>query len=298
MDFDFYRNFITIAETGNLTTADRKLSLAQPALSAQVRTMEQYYNIKLLKTGRGMRQAELTEAGEAFLRKAKKICMLEENLFTEMNNYQEGSAGSLTFSISPGVTDFFMQRYLLPFSLRYPDIIYEVHEVDVQTQMKHITEGLADFAFANAPLAKKALFKTCGSEKEYFYVVYTKDNRLSFTPPQEVKLTELAGVPLCCNFGCYRLLANACAGAGFTPLMLFTSTTAKAALNFASTGSAVAVVSGSCLHSLPQGMQYSRLAEAALFFEQMLFWEKGAALSACADKFLEFYLQSNSGQQK
>lgn len=294
MDFDFYRNFITIAETGNLTTAAKKLSLAQPALSAQVKTMEQYYNIKLLKTGRGMRQAELTEAGEAFLRKAKKICMLEENLFTEMNNYQEGSAGSLTFSISPGVTDFFMHRYLLPFSLQYPDVIYEVHEVDVQTQMKHISEGLADFAFANAPLAKKSLFKTCSSEKEYFYVVYTEDNKIAFAPPKELKLTELIGVPLCCNFGCYRLLANACAGAGFAPVMLFTSTTARAALTFAATGSAAAVVSGSCLHSLPQGMLYRRIDEEALFFEQMLFWEKGITLSACADKFLDFYLQSNS----
>ncbi len=293
MDFDFYRNFITIAETGNLTTAAKKLSLAQPALSAQVKTMEQYYNIKLLKTGRGMRQAELTEAGEAFLRKAKKICMLEENLFTEMNNYQEGSAGSLAFSISPGVTDFFMHRYLLPFSLQYPEVVYEVHEVDVQTQMRHIAEGLGDFAFANAPLPKKALFKTCSSEKEYFYVVYAEDNKIEFAPPQELKLPELEGVPLCCNFGCYRLLANACAGAGFTTVMKFTSTTARAALTFAAQGSAAAVVSGSCLQSLPPKLQYSRLDEAALFFEQTLFWEKGAALSACAEKFLEFYLQIN-----
>lgn len=31
MDFEFYRNFITVAETGNLTTASKKLALAQPA---------------------------------------------------------------------------------------------------------------------------------------------------------------------------------------------------------------------------------------------------------------------------
>lgn len=293
MDFDFYRNFITIAETGNLTAAAKKLSLAQPALSAQVKTMEQYYNIRLLKTARGMRQVELTEAGEAFLRKARKICMLEENLFTEMNNYQEGSAGSLTFSISPGATDFFMHRYLLPFSLRYPDIVYEMHEVDVQTQMKHIEEGIGDFAFANAPLPKKARFKICSSEKEYFYVVYASDNKISFQPQQDLKLPELEGVPLCCNFGSYRLLVNACAGTGFTPAMKFIGTTARAALTFATAGSAAAVVSGSCLQSLPEKMCYRRLAEENLFFEQTLFWEKGAVLSACAEKFLDFYLQNN-----
>ena len=40
MDFEFYRNFITVAETGNLTTASKKLALAQPALSAQIKTLE------------------------------------------------------------------------------------------------------------------------------------------------------------------------------------------------------------------------------------------------------------------
>ena len=31
MDFEFYRNFITVAETGNLTTASKKLALARPS---------------------------------------------------------------------------------------------------------------------------------------------------------------------------------------------------------------------------------------------------------------------------
>lgn len=66
MDFEFYRNFITVAETGNLTTASKKLALAQPALSAQIKTLEHYYGAKLIQTARGKRQLTLTEAGEAF----------------------------------------------------------------------------------------------------------------------------------------------------------------------------------------------------------------------------------------
>ena len=56
MDFEFYRNFITVAETGNLTTASKKLALAQPALSAQIKTLEHYYGAKLIQTARGKRQ--------------------------------------------------------------------------------------------------------------------------------------------------------------------------------------------------------------------------------------------------
>ena len=64
MDFEFYRNFITVAETGNLTTASKKLALAQPALSAQIKTLEHYYGAKLIQTARGKRQLTLTEAGK------------------------------------------------------------------------------------------------------------------------------------------------------------------------------------------------------------------------------------------
>ena len=34
MDFDFYRNFIVVAETGNISAAAKRLNLVQPALSA------------------------------------------------------------------------------------------------------------------------------------------------------------------------------------------------------------------------------------------------------------------------
>lgn len=80
MDFEFYRNFITVAETGNLTTASKKLALAQPALSAQIKTLEHYYGAKLIQTARGKRQLTLTEAGEAFLGKARQICRTEETI--------------------------------------------------------------------------------------------------------------------------------------------------------------------------------------------------------------------------
>ena len=37
MDFAFYRNFITVAETGNLSAAAKRLGIVQPALSAQMK---------------------------------------------------------------------------------------------------------------------------------------------------------------------------------------------------------------------------------------------------------------------
>lgn len=125
MDFEFYRNFITVAETGNLTTAAKKLSLAQPALSAQIKTLEQYYGTPLVKTARGKRQLLLTEAGTAFLDKARQICRTEEGLLLDMQSFNKKASGTLHFSVSPAKSAFFsrrlsaalcgaLSRYLLP----------------------------------------------------------------------------------------------------------------------------------------------------------------------------------------
>ena len=114
MDFEFYRNFITVAETGNLTTASKKLALAQPALSAQIKTLEHYYGAKLIQTARGKRQLTLTEAGEAFLGKARQICRTEETILLDMQSFNKKASGTLRFSVSPAKSTFFINTYLRP----------------------------------------------------------------------------------------------------------------------------------------------------------------------------------------
>ena len=173
MDFEFYRNFITVAETGNLTTASKKLALAQPALSAQIKTLEHYYGAKLIQTARGKRQLTLTEAGEAFLGKARQICHTEETILLDMQSFNKKASGTLRFSVSPAKSTFFINTYLRPFAAAYPEICFQFREEAVSAQTRHIAENSSDFAFANAPLPSPQLFAAHKTQKEYFYAVYS-----------------------------------------------------------------------------------------------------------------------------
>ena len=137
MDFEFYRNFITVAETGNLTTASKKLALAQPALSAQIKTLEHYYGAKLIQTARGKRQLTLTEAGEAFLGKARQICRTEETILLDMQSFNKKASGTLRFSVSPAKSTFFINTYLRPFAAAYPEICFQFREEAVSAQTRN-----------------------------------------------------------------------------------------------------------------------------------------------------------------
>lgn len=289
MDFEFYRNFITVAETGNLTTAAKKLSLAQPALSAQIKTLEQYYGTPLVKTARGKRQLLLTEAGTAFLDKARQICRTEEGLLLDMQSFNKKASGTLHFSVSPAKSAFFLAAYLCPFAALYPDICYQFREEAVSAQISHINESRSDFAFANAPLPAPQLFNAHKSQKEYFYAVYSPDG-CDWQPQLPLTPAQLQDLPICCNFGCYSLLRKACRHYSFNPKIRFIATTNTAALAFAAGGNGVAIVSASSEEELPPGLLAQKLDDKELYFEQTLFWSKKTQLAPTAQLFLEFYL--------
>lgn len=289
MDFDFYRNFIVIAEQGNITTAAKKLSLAQPALRAQIKTLEEYYGTELIITGRGVRQLTLTETGKLFLEKARQICALEESWATEINSYSQGNVGTLRFTISIAKTIFFLQNYLRPFAERYPGIRYEIKESTVSEQMTDINEGYSDFAFANAPLPHKQDYGLLPSGQEEFYAVYQKNNKIHFTAEKTTTLASLRDIPIFCNFSCLQLLTSRCLRQGFKPNIVFTSTTKTAAQEFARSGNGVGIVSFNKKESPDADLCYSKIIDEGLFFNVTLFWSLQRKMPPHARAFLDFY---------
>ena len=74
MDFDQLTTFIEIAKLGSFSRAGQKLFRSQPAVSAQVRQLEQEYGEKLFDRGR--KSVRLTAAGEALYEYAERLSNL------------------------------------------------------------------------------------------------------------------------------------------------------------------------------------------------------------------------------
>jgi len=292
MDFGFYRNFITIAEAGSLTAAARKLAVAQPALTAQAKTLEQYYGAKLIRTSRRKRALELTEAGEVFFAKAKQICNAKDNLALDMLNFSKKAESTLRFGVSPAKCDFFISRYLLPFIALCPNVSYQFHSEIVELQTVHISSGSLDFAFANAPLPVPQLYSLCRRRLEYFYAVYARKSSPVRNAADPLPLAELSELPVCCTYGNYPLLRKVCAKYGFTPKIRFITNTFAAALDFARRDGSVAI-----LNLMPEeeveGCVKLRLDNGDLRFEQTLYWLATEKLSPVARPFLEFCRERN-----
>lgn len=288
MNFEVYKNFITVAETGNITVAAAQLNIVQPALSKQLSTLEKHYGVKLIEKHRGRRQIVLTEAGVDFLRRAREICKAEEGIILDMQSYKATIGGTLRISVSHAAMASFMDKYLLPFAKLHPDINYQLHEEAVAEQIPSLKNDLIDIAYANAPLQESASFNCLSLKHEPFYAVFHKDNAYAFSKQSKVLLNDLRGYPICCNYGCYGLLSSLCSSLGFMPEIRLIATSGTAAAKFAENGNVVAVVSLASCEEISPAMQRVLIDEPQLAYHQTLFWTKTKPISPLLKSFITF----------
>src|SRR6478672_2078952 len=101
MDTKQLAAFCAVVERKSFSQAAERLGVTQPAVSLQVRSLEQRLGQQLLD--RSGRRVEPTEAGRRLYRGAQRLLALEEQLVEEVSGAQSGElAGSLSIGASSG----------------------------------------------------------------------------------------------------------------------------------------------------------------------------------------------------
>ncbi len=293
MKIEYYRNFVTIVESGSLTAAAEKLSIAQPSLSVQLKKLEQIYNIKLIVLSPGISKLELTDAGKIFYEKAKYICTLDDSTQMELINFAKGLAGTIRISISPAKVASFITNFIEPFQKKYPLINYEIREAPVDEQINHILNGISDFAIANAPLPEPHRFDIVFSEKDHLTIVMNKKNPWISNKSTNISLISLKDIPISINFGCHKLFENACLTSGITPNFISICTTKTTALQFAALNLGIAVVPVERNEVFDKDLLAIPLKNNKLYVEKMLYKAKGKKFSPIVNNFIDFYLKKS-----
>lgn len=289
MDISQYRNFIAVVECGTITAAAAQFNIAQPALSNQLKNLENEFGAELLQKSRGMREVRLTGAGQLFYRQAKNICRLHENLHREIEDYENGISGTLKISLSPSRSATLIQNFIKQFHCDYPQVKYVFYEGSIEEQEQHILNGFSEIAVANAPLVRPHLFDVLFRRRQQLYAVFNEENDWFGKNTGSVTLNDLARVPLCLS-GSRGLLTAVMEEERLTPQVLSESTTRTTALYWAKAGLGVAVVPFEQYDAVPYpGLVFVPLKHPKLFAYKTIFKLKGQPLSAVARHFLDYY---------
>ena len=120
MDIKTLRNFVEIVDSGSLTSASKKLFIAQPALSNQLKSLEKEFDTVMIE--RNSRHQKLTDAGKLFYERAKSIILLENAMIKEISDTKEGDIGSLKIAtIQLGEINL-LQEIIPLFTKMYPTL--------------------------------------------------------------------------------------------------------------------------------------------------------------------------------
>jgi DNA-binding transcriptional LysR family regulator len=155
MELRHLRYFVAVAEELNFTHAAARLRVAQPALSRQMKDLEEELETPLFERGRA--GVQLTRAGKTFYQRARNILTQA----AEAANEARTAAGLITGSLVLGFPSGLHLNYLAPvidaFRKAHPKVEFDYYHGVQGQQVKALREGRLDIAFLTVPVPTDGL---------------------------------------------------------------------------------------------------------------------------------------------
>ncbi len=176
LEIDVLRAFVTIADTGGITSAARRLNRTQSAISMRMRRLEDTLGRKVLcRNGNGIK---LTQDGEALLRHARRMLELNEAAVSELA--QPEMQGVVRLAFPDGYGASFLPGLLSEFARMHPRVQLEIDCAMTSDIEAALDEGRLDFGLLveseehprNEPLWSEPIV-WAGSEKVADYADIT-----------------------------------------------------------------------------------------------------------------------------
>lgn len=129
-------------ENGTFAKAAEKLYITQPTLTHRINELEKELGIKLISRNRGIRKAELTDAGKAFFPKALKWKSLWQETLRDVHDVKKED---IFVSLGPGFMDHFGKKLCLQFAKRGFDINISYTINSAEEIYRRIENGTLDW---------------------------------------------------------------------------------------------------------------------------------------------------------
>lgn len=248
MNLSYYSNYVTIVEEGSLTAAARKLRIAQPALSNQIKALEAAYGARLFH--RGARRLELTDAGQILYEKAKWMLEVETEARNEIASGFGGTKGTLKIGITSSFENERLLDSLTAFSDRFPEAEIKVYEAELPELLKKLQNGIVEAIFVRPIRSDVENLEVLFTHPDTLVAAYKPGTFFSDEPGDETTFKRLSALPLSLLERSLPTFANAFREKGLTLSPKYVSTRMQIALHWARAGKAVALVPKSATEEL------------------------------------------------
>jgi len=144
MRLDYLRTFLTVAKTSSFSVAAKKLGLTQGAVSHHIATLEEYFDVELLK--RAPNGVEVTDAGAILAETAERILAEVEQVKVEVSATKSVLGGTIRIAASTIPSEHLIPSLVAEFRKNHQDVKFKIRAEDSINSLLELQAGNVDFA--------------------------------------------------------------------------------------------------------------------------------------------------------
>lgn len=143
------RVFHTVAKHLSFTKAADVLFMTQPAVTFQVKQLEEHFNARLFERGPG--KISLTPAGRLVLSYAERILALSDEMETRMGELTGAVSGPLLIGASTTIAEFMLPQILGEFKALHPQVQAQLTVANSETIENRVADSSLDLGLIESP---------------------------------------------------------------------------------------------------------------------------------------------------
>jgi DNA-binding transcriptional LysR family regulator len=269
-------SFVVLADELHFGRASKRLFVSQPALSKQIRRLEEKVGGALFTRTR--RKVEITEAGRVLLAGADKVLREDEAALSLAKEAVLGRAGTLRIGFGIASVSEILPRTILRFRKTYSQVELKMRDMSTPAQIAALVEGSIDIGIVRLPIAHTELDSLPLFHEQ---LVVATSGSLSYNSRQglaALRNQPFVFFPRATSATLHDHVLGLCRGAGFSPTIVQEASELFTMLNLVRAGLGVSLVPSAARRMGVPGVRFHDLGlpEAK--------WRIGIAWNRLSDK--------------
>jgi len=276
LQIDELRSLVILAHELHFGRASKRLFVSQPALSKQIRRLEEKVGGALF--ARTRRKVEITETGRVLLAGAENVLRNAEAALSLARDAAHGRAGTLRIGFGIASVSEILPRTILRFRKTYSQVELKMRDMSTPAQIVALVEGSIDIGLVRLPIAHTELESLPLIHEQ---LVVVTSGSLPYSPRQglaALRNQPFVLFPRSTPATLHDHVLGLCRRAGFSPTVVQEASELFTILNLVRAGLGVSLVPSAARRMGVPGVRFYRLGvpEAR--------WRIGIAWNRLSDK--------------
>ena len=191
MDFDQIETFLEVAKLSSFSRAAERRFRTQPAISSQIRSLEEEVGARLLDRSGG--RVALTAAGKVFQKYAEDTIEQRRVMMVALAEMHRVPRGEIVVAANEGTCLHILPEVFAEFKRQYPSVAVSVKRSEHQKILESLIENSCDFGVVSMPIKDKR-YTVVPIHRDELVVITPVNHPLTACP--EAALADVAKYPL------------------------------------------------------------------------------------------------------